>query len=131
MQERLRSLDAGLRQLAERLQAPDLDPADRATLERERGLRFQEREMFNRERRHTVQQRNEDLNKAMMLRMRRILEEIRGIVAEKADQAGFDLVFDAEGLNSSQVPFLMYARDAVDITPVILKELNQDVPPKD
>jgi hypothetical protein len=32
-------------------------------------------------------------------------------------------------LNSSQVPFLLHAKDATDITPMILKELNKDSAP--
>jgi hypothetical protein len=37
-------------------------------------------------------------------------------------------VFDSAGLNTSQVPFVLYAKDATDITPMILKELNKDAP---
>jgi len=128
MENRLRSLDAGLRRIAARLQAPDLQPLEKAALERERGLRFQERERFNRERRSVVERRNNELNQKMVIRMRRLLEEIRKVVAEQAESEGYDLVFDTEGLNSTQVPVLLYAKDATDITPIILKELNKEAP---
>ncbi len=128
---RLRSMAEGLRQLEARLQTEGLDPSQRASLERERGLRRQEREALDQQRRNVVQARHAELNQKMVLRMENILAEIRDLVAEKAERAGYDLVFDVEGLNTSQVPSLLFAKEATDITPMILKELNKDVPPRD
>ena len=70
------------------------------------------------------------LNQKMILRMKGILKEIRRVIQRKADQDGFDYVFDVEGLNSSQVPFVLYAKDAVDITPMIREELEKGAPEK-
>lgn len=125
---RLRSMDEGLRHLEARLQNPNLGDSEREALLQEKGLRFQEREALDKQRRDLLAARHGDLNKKMMLSMEGLLEEIREIVAEKAERNGFDLVFDVEGLNTSQVPFLLFAKDATDITPMILKELNKNAP---
>lgn len=128
--ERLRSMDEGLRQLEARLQRTDLVETERQELLREKVLRLQERESLDRQRLDTVAARHGELNKKMMLRMANLLEEIRTLVAERAEEANFDLVFDVEGLNSAQVPVLLFSKEATDITPMILKELNKDAPPR-
>ena len=43
----------------------------------------------------------------------------------------YDYVFDKSGMSTSQVPFLLYAKDATDITASLLKDLNKDAPPED
>ena len=42
----------------------------------------------------------------------------------------YDYVFDKSGLSTSQVPFLLYTKDATDITAGLLKDLNKDAPPE-
>jgi hypothetical protein len=64
----------------------------------------------------------------MVQRMKGILEEIRKLVEEKAKIDNFDYVFDKSGLSTSQVPFLLYTKDATDITTGLLKTLNKDAP---
>jgi Skp family chaperone for outer membrane proteins len=125
---RVRSMDEGLRQLETRLQKTDLEEEARASLEREKALRQEERASLDRERRTTARARHGELNSKMVLRMENMLEEIREIVVEHAKRTGYDLVFDVEGLNSAQVPVLLFAKDATDITPMILKELNKNAP---
>ena len=127
---RVRSMDEGLRQLETRLQKTNLEEEARASLEREKGLRQGERESLDRERRTTARARHGELNRKMVLRMENLLEEIREIVIEHAERTGYDLVFDVEGLNSAQVPVLLFAKEATDITPMILKELNKNAPSK-
>ena len=64
----------------------------------------------------------------MVQRMRGILEEIRKLVEEQAKAEDYDYVFDKSGLSTSQVPFLLYTKDATDITAGLLKNLNKDAP---
>lgn len=126
---RLRSMDAGLRQLEARLQETALPVGERETLMREKGLRLQEREALDRQRLDDLKSRHAELNSKMVLRMDNLLGEIQEIVREWAEKEGYDLVFDVDGLNSSQVPFLLHAKDATDITAMIGKELNKGAPP--
>ena len=129
VQQRVRLLDTNLKEIKQALRAGGgLDDEKRTVLVREAGMRFQERENLERQRKQVVQAQHQELNRRMMARMNGILKEIREIVVEKADRAGYDYVFDSAGLNTSQVPFVLYAKDATDITPIILKELNKHAP---
>ncbi|MDP7656781.1 MAG: OmpH family outer membrane protein [Roseibacillus sp.] len=128
---RLRSMDQSLRELEVSLQSANLTGRDRSSLEREKGVRFHERERINHERTSDLQARHTELNRKMVARMDALLREIHDLVAAQADRLGFDLVFDIDGTSTSQVPMLLFARDAVDITPMILKELNKNSPSRD
>ena len=129
LMDRLRGMDQSLRQLEGALQATDLTEQRRLALEREKGLRIHERENLNYDRISDIHVRHAELNRKMLARMDVLLREIHLLVAEQAEDLGFDLVFDLDGAGTSQVPMLLYARDAADITPMILKELQKRVPP--
>ncbi len=83
---------------------------------------------LDRERREFLQRRNQALNEKMVQRMKGILEEIRKLVEEQAKVDNYDYVFDKSGMSTSQVPFLLYTKDATDITAGLLKNLNKDAP---
>ncbi len=125
---RLRSMDQSLRELEISLQSTNLSGRNRSSLEREKGVRFHERERINHERRSDLQARHTELNRKMVARMDALLKEIHDLVAVQAEGLGFDLVFDIDGTSTSQVPMLLFARDAMDITPMMLKELNKNAP---
>jgi outer membrane protein len=125
---RLRSMDQSLRELEISLQSTNLSGRNRSSLEREKGVRFHERERINHERTSDLQARHTELNRKMVARMDALLKEIHDLVAVQAEGLGFDLVFDIDGTSTSQVPMLLFARDAMDITPMMLKELNKNAP---
>ena len=91
-------------------------------------MQEQEGIALDRERREYLQRRNQALNEKMVQRMKGILEEIRKLVEEKAKLGNYDYVFDKSGLSTSQVPVLLYTKDATDITASLLKDLNKDAP---
>ena len=132
VKQRLREMDRAIRVLRQRF----ADPAKVETrskdevkeMQRELALRTQEWEALERARRKQVEQQNKELNQKMTVRMASILEEIRDYVEETGRKAGFDYVFDIAGLNTSHVPSVLYSKDATDITPIILKELNKNAP---
>lgn len=125
---RLRSLDEGLRQLEVRLQQKDLLPLDKESLEQQHGIKQRDRLAVEHQGMEVIRNRHQELNTKMVKRMESILREIRQIVAERAEKTGFDLVFDMDGLTTAQVPVLIFAKEATDITPMILKELNKEAP---
>jgi Skp family chaperone for outer membrane proteins len=128
MLQRVKVLDQRLRDLTRRLQDATVGESDRKQISREVGLLFQERETVERSRQGGIQKRHEELNRKMIARMEGILDEIRGVIRENAEKEGYDYVFDVEGVNTAQVPFLLYAKDATDITSVIQKELRKTAP---
>ena len=125
---RIRELEGTLAALRKQLEDPSLADSKKQTLFKDWQTQQQEGIALDRERREFLQRRNQALNEKMVQRMKGILEEIRKIVEEKAKKDNFDYVFDKSGLSTSQVPFLLYTKDATDITAGILKDLNKDAP---
>ena len=124
----LRAMDQVLRELECSLQELSDSDVRRPDLEREKGVRFHERERWKWQRAVDLKSSHADINRRMGVRMEALLEEIRGLVRFEAERMGFDLVFDIEGTGSSQVPFLLFARDAHDITPTIITKLAESAP---
>jgi outer membrane protein len=125
---RIRGLEENLGKLRKQLEDPSLNDSKKQTLFKEWQMQQQEGIALDRERREFLQRRNQALNEKMVQRMKGILEEIRKLVEEKAKLENFDYVFDKSGLSTSQVPFLLYTKDATDITAGLLKDLNKDAP---
>lgn len=57
-----------------------------------------------------------------------LYDEIVSVVKDKAKDEGYDFVFDKSGVSLSTVPVLLYYKDAVDFTDIIIVELNKDAP---
>ena len=125
---KIRELEENLAKLRKQLEDPALNDSKKQTLFKEWQGQQQEGIALDRERREFLQRRNQALNEKMVQRMKGILEEIRKLVEEKAKVDNYDYVFDKSGLSTSQVPFLLYTKDATDITAGLLKDLNKDAP---
>lgn len=125
---RIRELEAELQDLRKRLEDPSISDKKKQDLFKDFQSKTQEGVALDRERREYLQRRNAALNEKTVQRMRGIFEEIRKLVADHAKADDFDYVFDKSGLSSTQVPFLLYTKDATDITSSLLAELNRDAP---
>jgi outer membrane protein len=125
---RIRELEENLGKLRKQIDDPSLNDSKKQTLFKDFQMQQQEGIALDRERREFLQRRNQALNEKMVQRMKGILEEIRKLVEEKAKLDNYDYVFDKSGLSTSQVPFLLYTKDATDITSALLKNLNKDAP---
>lgn len=125
---RIRELEDNLGKLRKQLEDPAINDQKKQTLFKDWQMQQQEGIALDRERREFLQRRNQALNEKMVQRMKGILEEIRKLVEEQAKADNYDYVFDKSGLSTSQVPFLLYTKDATDITAALLKDLNKDAP---
>jgi outer membrane protein len=125
---RIRELETSLGNLRKQLDDPAINDSKKQTLFKEFQTKQQEGVALDRERREFLQRRNQALNEKMIQRMKGILEEIRKLVEEQAKKDDYDYVFDKSGLSTSQVPLLLYTKDATDITTILLKDLNKDAP---
>jgi outer membrane protein len=125
---RIRELETELQNLRKQLEDPSISDKRKQELFKEFQMKTQEGVALDRERREYLQRRNAALNEKMVQRMRGILEEIRKLVEDQAKTDDYDYVFDKSGLSASQVPFLLYTKDATDITPGLLTTLNKDAP---
>lgn len=127
---RIRELEESLNSLRKQLDDPAINDSKKQAVYKDFQAKQQEGIALDRERREFLQRRNQALNEKMVQRMKGILEEIRKLVEEQAKKDNYDYVFDKSGLSTSQVPFLLYTKDATDITSVLLKNLNKDAPPE-
>jgi outer membrane protein len=127
---RLKQVQEQIEHLGKQLEDPAVNEAKKNALFKDWQAKQQEGIALDRERREFSQRRTQALNEMMVRKMKGILEEIRKIVEEQAKLDNFDFVFDRSGLSSSQVPFLLYTKDATDITAVLLKRINTDAPPE-
>jgi Skp family chaperone for outer membrane proteins len=125
---RIRELESTLGNLRKQLDDPTINDSRKQQLFKDWQFQQQEGVALDRERREFLQRRNQALNEKMVQRMKGILEEIRKLVEEQAKSDDYDYVFDKSGLSTSQVPFLLYTKDATDITAGLLKDLNKDAP---
>ncbi|MFD2258024.1 OmpH family outer membrane protein [Luteolibacter algae] len=125
---RIRELETNLGNLKKQIEDPSINDSKKQTLFKDWQMQQQEGIALDRERREFLQRRNQALNEKMVQRMKGILEEIRKLVEEQAKTDNYDYVFDKSGLSTSQVPFLLYTKDATDITAGLLKDLNKDAP---
>lgn len=125
---RIRELETTLGSLKKQIEDPSINDSKKQALFKDWQMQQQEGIALDRERREFLQRRNQALNEKMVQRMKGILEEIRKIVEEQAKTDNYDYVFDKSGLSTSQVPFLLYTKDATDITAGLLKDLNKDAP---
>lgn len=125
---RIRELEESLGKLRKAVEDPAMNDSKKQTIFKDLQAQNQEGIALDRERREFLQRRNQALNEKMVQRMKGILEEIRKLVEEQAKKDNYDYVFDKSGLSTSQVPFLLYTKDATDITAGLLKDLNKDAP---
>ncbi|MGJ8678420.1 MAG: OmpH family outer membrane protein [Akkermansiaceae bacterium] len=70
--------------------------------------------------------------KALELQKRSSIESIRGEITEEivkySKNEAYDYVMDKSGVSQNQVPFLIYSKDAADITAAIIDILNANAP---
>lgn len=125
---RIRELETNLGNLKKQIEDPAINDSKKQELFKDWQMQQQEGIALDRERREFLQRRNQALNEKMVQRMKGILEEIRKLVEEQAKSDDYDYVFDKSGLSTSQVPFLLYTKDATDVTAGLLKDLNKDAP---
>ena len=125
---RIRELETNLGNLKKQIEDPSVNDSKKQALARDWQMQQQEGIALDRERREFLQRHTQSLNETMVQRMKGILEEIRKLVEEQAKTDDYDYVFDKSGLSTSQVPFLLYTKDATDITAGLLKDLNKDAP---
>lgn len=124
----IRQIESDIRVLKQQSEDPSLSDKKKAEVYKEYQSKYQEGIMLDKERREFLGRKDKGLNEKMVDRMRGILNEIRKLVEERAKAENYDFVFDKSGMSTSQVPFLLFSKDATDITPSLLKDLNKDAP---
>ncbi len=124
----IRSLEELLQGLKKKIEDPTLADNVKREKSREFQLKLDEAKAMDRERREFLGRRTRALELKKQASMQGILEEIRKRIVDHSKKEDFDFVLDKSGLSANQVPFLLYTKDATDITAGLLTELNKDAP---
>ncbi len=124
----IRQIESDIRVLKQQVEDPSLSDQKRGIVHKEYQSKYQEGIQLDKERRDFVGRKDKALNEKIALRMRGILDEIRKLVEVRAKAENYDFVFDKSGMSTSQVPFLLYSKDASEITALLLQELNKNAP---
>jgi Skp family chaperone for outer membrane proteins len=126
---KIRELNTSLENLKKQIDDPAINDSKKQALSKDAQVQYQDLIALDRELREFQQRRSQALNEKANQRMRGILEEIRKLVEEQAKLDNYDYVFDKSSISQNGIPFLLYTKDATDITAGLLKNLNKDAPP--
>ncbi len=127
----IRAKEQELQVLKKKIQDPTIAANVKRKSQRQFQLTLDDAKAMDRERREYLGRRTRALELKKQASMKGILEEITKLIVAYSKKEDFDFVFDKSGLSANQVPFLIYTKDATDITATLLKELNKDAPAKD
>jgi Skp family chaperone for outer membrane proteins len=116
--EELRRVIAELQVLQAQLQDKSAPPDDETSrnLARDYEIKRQEAQTLQEEFENFRQDRNKDINARMVKSMRDSLDLIVGISTKLAREQGYDGVFDASGNTNTGVPFILFSKNAPDLT---------------
>ena len=126
----IRAIEETLQALKKKIEDPTLNDNVKREKSREFQLKLDEAKAMDRERREFLSRRTRALELKKQASMQGILEEIRKLIVDHSKNEDFDFVLDKSGLSANQVPFLLYTKDATDITVSLLAKLNKDAPAK-
>ncbi|MCW1887390.1 OmpH family outer membrane protein [Luteolibacter flavescens] len=113
-------LDAFQKQLND----PSVADTKKQEIFNQRQVKMQEAEALQREAEDFRNRKVRAMQEQMQIRTKNILDQIRAKVQKYAEAEGFDYVLDKTGTSTSQVPVLLYTKDATDVTDALLKTLN-------
>ncbi len=124
----IRAIEETLQGLKKKIEDPTLADNLKREKHKEFQLKLDEAKAMDQERKEFLGRRQRALEIKKKATMTGILEEIRKQIVVYSKQEGFDFVLDKSGLSTNQVPFVLYTKDATDITKALLTVLNKDAP---
>ncbi|RYG21876.1 MAG: OmpH family outer membrane protein, partial [Burkholderiales bacterium] len=129
--EELRTIIAELSALRDQI-ADKANPLDEATgrqLARTYEIKRQEAQTLQQEYENFKEEREKEINRRMIAAMRASLDRISKTSAQIAKKRGFDAVFDSTGETNTGLPFVLYHKEAPDLTPDVQAVLRESEPP--
>lgn len=124
----LKQLAKTLDDLKKQIDDPSIAENKRRELLNTRQLKGQELQSLQTELEDFMKRKDRAVKEQIMIDLKSILGEIRDKVQKHAEAEGYDYVLDKTGVSTSQVPILLYTKDATDITEVLLKTINEGAP---
>jgi outer membrane protein len=126
--KQLQELAKTVEALKKQIDDPSIAEAKRRDLMNTRQLKGQELQTLQADLEDFMKRKDRAVKEQILVDLKVILEEIRSKVRTHAESEGYDYVLDKAGVSTSQVPILLYTKDATDITEVLLKTINEGVP---
>jgi outer membrane protein len=128
--EQLRKIIGELQALQTRLsdKAKPLDEATSRKLARTYEIKRQEAQTLQQEFENYKAEQEKIINRKMVAGMRSSLERIEAASHKISEERGFDAVFDSSGESNTGVPFVLFCRDATDLTHEIEAALKASEP---
>ncbi len=115
--------------MVEQAQNPALSDTARAEAEKDADLQMEKIRTMQQEVQMFRQSTNNQLTQQQGTQRQFMLEEIKTIILEVAQQKGVDLVFDTSSGVNAGLPSVIYANPDWDSTDEVLAVLNADAPP--
>ena len=115
--------------MVEQAQNPALSDTARTEAEKDADLQMEKIRTMQQEVQMFRQSTNNQLTQQQGTQRQFMLEEIKTIILEVAQQKGVDLVFDTSSGVNAGLPSVIYANPDWDSTDEVLAVLNADAPP--
>jgi outer membrane protein len=116
--EQLRAIISELQTLQAKLadKTTSMDEAAYRELARNYEIKRQEAQTLQQEFENFKTEQEKIINRKMVDAMRASLRQIEAISQKVSREHGFDAVFDSSGETNTTVPFILFAKDAADLT---------------
>ncbi len=130
--EQLRKIISDLQALQDQLSSKDkpLDEGMRTTLARAYEVKRQEAQSLQEEFENYRKRREKEINAKMVADMRATLDGIAAASRKIGKERGYELVLDSSGDSNTSEPFVLYSKDAPDLTADVQAALADSTPPK-
>lgn len=115
--------------MVEQAQNPALSESARGDAERDADLQMEKIRNMQQEVQMFRQSTNNQLSQQQNTQRQFMLEEIKTVILEVAQEKGADLVFDTSTGVNTGLPSVIYANPSWDTTDEVLAVLNVDAPP--
>ena len=124
----LRRIIGELQSLQAKLSDKNNPPDDASALKlaRQYELTRQEAQTLQRDFESFRADREKDINRRMVAGMRASLAMIHETARKVASEQGYQLVLDNSGNTNTGVPFILYQKNAPDLTPAVVKAIEEN-----
>jgi outer membrane protein len=128
--EQLRTIIGALQTLQAQLsdKSKAIDDASNRKLAQAYEIKRQEAQTLQQEFESFKTEQEKIINQKMVLGMRNSLNQIVKVSHKLAQERGFDSVFDSSGSTNTGVPFVLFSKDATDLTADVEAALKDSEP---
>lgn len=128
--EEIKALAEESRDLQKQAEDPSLSREKKDELFRQAESKQKDAQALQNERFGWLQRKQAALNEKANVEFSKLRVELMEMVREVGKEQEYDYIFDRSGASGANVPILSYAKDATDLTAILLERINKDAPEK-